>query len=105
MDYIDFHAKQELNYYSLSGIFTYHDWHYRHWQNPENRIPEPVPHEQVVQWQGMMEAELIKRGMFLGGASHNTFASSIGLDYSEQEDYLSGKKEPTEEQISEVRKE
>ena len=100
MDYIDFHAKQELNYYGLLGIYTYHDWHYRHWQNTANRIPEPVSNEQVEQWKGMMEAELLKRGMFLVDGSHCSFAESIGLDYAEQEDYLSGKKQPTEEQIS-----
>ena len=100
MDYIDYHAKQELNYYGLLGIYTYHDWHYRHWQNQGHRIPEPVSGEQVEQWKGMMEAELLKRGMFLVDGSHDLLAASIGLDYSEQTAYLQGKKEPTEEQIS-----
>ena len=56
LDYIDYHAKQELNYYAFCDAFTYHDWHYKHEQNPDNLIPEPITREMVDQWVGLMES-------------------------------------------------
>ena len=102
LDYIDYHAKQELNYYGFFDAFTYHNWHYNHWQNPDNRIPEPITREQVDQWKGLMESELLKRGMFLVDGGHHFFINAIGVDYGDQDDYKTGKKQLTEEQKSYV---
>ena len=100
LDYIDYHAKHELNYYGLMGIFTYHDRYYRHWQNQGSRVPEPIDRTQTEQWKGMFEAELLKRGMILADGNHDFLIETIGLDYQDRDLYKSGEKQVTEEQRS-----
>lgn len=98
--YIDYHAKQELNYYGLLGIFTYHDWYYKHWQNTKNREPEPITREQAEQWKGIFESELLKRGMILSDGNHDFMIEAIGIDYGDNDAYIAGTKQLTEEQKS-----
>lgn len=80
LDYIDYHAKQELNGYGLLGIYGYHRRYYNHRLNENNRPPEPVDRELVLQWQGLCDAELTKRGMDIRGGGHMWTEITIGLD-------------------------
>ena len=102
LDYIDFHAKQELNFYGPMGIHTYHYRYYNHDQNDMNRDPEPVSASLVDQWKGMFLAELKKRGMFLKDGEHGQVAQTLGIEPFERAAYKKGEKVLTEEQKTKV---
>ena len=102
LDYIDFHAKQELNFYGPMGIHTYHYRYYNHDRNDMNRDPEPVSASLVDQWKGVFLAELKKRGMFLKDGEHGQVAQTIGIEPFERAAYKKGEKVLTEEQKSKV---
>ncbi len=102
LDYIDFHAKQELNFYGPMGIHTYHYRYYNHDRNDMNRDPEPVSASLVDQWKGMFLAELTKRGMFLKDGEHGQVAQTLGIQPYERATYKKGEKVLTEEQKSKV---
>ena len=80
LDYIDYHAKQEMNFYGVFGIFNYHKRYYEHRHNEANRPPEPVDPELVAQWKVLCEAELSKRGIRLHDGHHDWIAKSLGLE-------------------------
>lgn len=102
LDYIDFHAKQELNFYAPLGIHTYHYRHYNHDRNETNRAPEPVDASLIDQWKGMFLAELVKRGMFLKDGEHGQVCQTIGIEPFERAAYKAGEKVLTDEQRSKV---
>ena len=102
LDYIDFHAKQEENFYAPMGIQTYHHRYYMHEYNEKNRDPEPVSQSQYEQWKSLCLAELFKRGMLITDGEHGQVPSSIGLKIEDKEAYIRGEKFPTEEQISKM---
>ncbi len=92
LDYIDFMAKQELNFYGIFGIYTYHRRYYLHAQNADTRAPEPVSAELCRQWKGMMESEILKRGLLLADGTHDFTMMVLGLDPADRYDYRDGKK-------------
>ena len=87
LDYIDYHAKQELNSYGLLGIYSYHRRYYVHRLNEKNRPPEPVDEETVDQWEALCDAELTKRGMHIRGGGHVWCSQTMGLDRKMRQAY------------------
>ncbi|MBO5339946.1 MAG: DUF4838 domain-containing protein [Oscillospiraceae bacterium] len=97
LDYIDYHAKQEMNLFSPDDIKIYMRRYYEHQNNTMNRHMEPLPTEQYNQWWAMFEAEALKRGLLLKKGGHSRIPAAIGLDPFAYEEYRSGKKPVPEE--------
>ena len=98
MDYIDYHAKRELNHFAPTGIHTYHYRYYNHDRNTTNREPEPVTPSQIDQWEAMFVSEARKRGLNVKrGSSHGAVPAAIGLNPHDRAAYKSGEKVIPEE--------
>ena len=63
--------------------FYYYDVYYSHMHNTENRPPEPVSREQVLQWKRQCEAEISKRGLQFHDMGHGWTAEPFGLNSSD----------------------
>jgi hypothetical protein len=98
LDYIDFFSKQELNFYGLYSLYTYHRRYYDHRFNEMNRPPEPITPELAEQWKGRFETELLKRGAMLADGTHDFMLMALGLKPEDRYPIREGKKEITEEQ-------
>lgn len=85
LDTIDFYAKLEINVYMLEFDvpFYYYDVYYSHMHNEENRPPEPVSTQQVLQWKRQCEAEISKRGLQFHDMGHGWTAEPFGLSSSD----------------------
>jgi len=79
VDYMDYHAKQELNRYGVHGVHNYHIRYYRHRFNEKHRPPEPVDREKIYQWKLLTEEEAAKRGIMLVDGHHDWVARSLGI--------------------------
>jgi len=99
LDYIDYHAKQELNLYGVFGIFSYHRRYYLHRHNEMNRPPEPVDQSLVDQWKALCEAELAKRGLQIHDGGHVWLHNAVGLADEDRYLYKEGKKQVPEETL------
>ena len=97
LDFIDYHAKQELNGYGLLGINDYHRRYYRHRLNEKNRPPEPVDFETVRQWHALCETELIKRGMNIRDGGHEFVAFAAGFEANDDILFRAGQKTLSED--------
>lgn len=98
LDYIDYHAKKELNYFAPTGIHTYHYRYYNHDRNTMNREPEPVTPSLIDQWEGLFVAEARKRGLRVKrGNAHGAVPAAIGLNPHDRAAYKSGEKVIPEE--------
>ena len=85
METIEFFPKQELNVYMIEFDipFFYYNSYYSHRYNAENRPPEPVSKDQVLQWKRLCEVEIAKRGLMFHDMGHGWTAEPFGLDSSE----------------------
>ncbi len=97
LDYIDYHAKREMNLFVPSDVKVYMRRYYEHQNNTMNRREEPLPTEQYEQWLHLFEAEAMKRGLLLKVEGHGKIPSAIGLDPSAREEYRRGEKPIPEE--------
>jgi len=81
LDTIDYYAKLELNVYMLEfdNPYCYYNEYYSHTGNEENRPPEPVSYEQVMQWKRQCEVEIAKRGLQFHDMGHGWTAEPFGL--------------------------
>lgn len=81
IDTIDFNAKLGMNVYMIEFDipYTYYNKYYSHSYNTQNRQPEPVPYEQVLQWKRMCETEIAKRGLQFHDMGHGWTAEPFGL--------------------------
>ena len=81
LETVDFYAKLELNVYMLEFDIPhiYYDRYYSHPFNTENRFPEPVSHQQILQWKRQCEAEIAKRGLQFHDMGHGWTAEPFGL--------------------------
>lgn len=86
LETIDFYAKLEMNSYMIEFDipFVYYDRYYRHEYNEQNRPPEPVTRETVLQWKRQCEAEISKRGLLFHDMGHGWTAEPFGLDSTNQ---------------------
>ena len=98
LDTVDYYAKLELNTYMLEFDvpYIYYDRFYSHPFNEENRQPEPVSQQQVLQWKRQCEAEIAKRGLQFHDMGHGWTAEPFGL--SSAEGWKPAQQELTEEQ-------
>ncbi len=97
MDYIDFHAKLEMNLFVPSDVKVYMRRYYEHENNTVNRHKEPLPTEQYEQWLVMFHAEAAKRGLLLRSEGHGKIPTAIGLVPGDREEYRRGEKPIPEE--------
>ena len=98
LDYIDYHAKKELNVFAPTGIHTYHYRYYNHDRNTMNRDPEPVTPSLIDQWEGLFVSESRKRGLIVRrGNSHGAVPAAIGLNPHDRAAYKKGEKVVPEE--------
>ena len=73
LDYIDWHAKEELNTFGSYGIYGYMNRYYSHQHNETNRPAEFLDHDLAEkQWRALFECEVAKRGQKLkcGGTGY-----------------------------------
>ena len=98
LDYIDYHAKKELNVFAPTGIHTYHYRYYNHDCNTMNREPEPVSPSLIDQWEALFVSEGRKRGLIVKrGNAHGAVPAAIGLNPHDRAAYKSGEKVIPEE--------
>ena len=81
LETIDFYAKQEINVYMIEFDipFTYYNSYYAHRYNENNRVPEPVTYDQVLQWKRQCEVEISKRGLQFHDMGHGWTADPFGI--------------------------
>ncbi len=98
----DFYAKLEMNVYMLEfkNPYEYYKTYYSHIGNQDNRIPEPVPTWQTLQWKRMCESEFSKRGLMFHDMGHGWSADPFGMDTSDRDGWKNGTTKLTEYQQS-----
>ena len=81
MEAIDFNAKLGLNIFMIEFDIpkVYYDWYYDHKHNQNNREPEPITPETILQWKRQCEAEISKRGLQYHDMGHGWTAESFGI--------------------------
>ena len=81
LETIDYFAKLEMNVYMLEFDipFTYYNTYYMHSYNEDNRPPEPITPETVLQWKRQCEAEIAKRGLQFHDMGHGWTAEPFGI--------------------------
>ncbi len=98
LEYIDFHAKEELNAFGLYDVQGYQSQYYRHRYNQKNRPEEGFdPTLAETQWRAHYECEVAKRGQILFSGEHDLLPATLGLDVNDHRFYVEGKKEFPEE--------
>jgi len=98
LDYIDFHAKEELNSFGLYGVFSYQENYYNHRRSARFRPEEGFDPEQAeTQWRALYEHEIKKRGLLLFSGEHGLIPDALGIKESDRADYKSGKKTVSEQ--------
>ena len=82
LETIDFTPKVGMNVYMLEFKIPtyYYNLYYNHAYNEENRPPEPITPEQVLQWKRQCEAEIAKRGLQFHDIGHGWTVDSFGIE-------------------------
>lgn len=82
LETIDFSPKVGLNVYMLEfdNPTVYYNRYYNHSANTQNREPEPVSPDTVLQWKRACEAEIAKRGLQFHDMGHGWTAEAFGID-------------------------
>ena len=82
LETIDFTPKVGMNVYMLEFKIPtyYYNLYYNHNLNTENRPPEPITPEQVLQWKRQCEAEISKRGLQFHDIGHGWTVDSFGIE-------------------------
>ena len=77
----DYYAKLEMNVYMLEWFIPngYYNRYYSHTYNEQNRIPEDVSDEQILQWKRQCEVEIAKRGLMLHDIGHGWTCKPFGF--------------------------
>ena len=81
LDTIDFNTKLEMNVYMIEFFnpYCYYADYYDHVMNEQNRPPEPVSPDQVLQWKRQCEVEIAKRGLQFHDMGHGWTAEPFGI--------------------------
>ena len=81
LDTIDFNTKLEMNVYMIEFFnpYWYYASYYDHVMNEQNRPPEPVSPDQVLQWKRQCEVEIAKRGLQFHDMGHGWTAEPFGI--------------------------
>ena len=82
LEAIDFTPKVGLNVFMMEFRIpaSYYKRYYTHMHNEQNRPPEPVSDETVLQWKRQCEAELSRRGLQFHDIGHGWTADPFGID-------------------------
>ena len=82
MEEIDFTPKIGLNIFMIEFDIpkAYYDRYYNHQFNEENREPEPINNDTVLQWKRQCEAEIAKRGLQFHDMGHGWTAQCFDVD-------------------------
>lgn len=98
VNYIDWHAKEELNTFGCYNIFMYMRRYYNHRYNTANRPEEHMDFEvSETQWRALFECEAKKRGLRIDGGGHELLCKALGLNPNDRFLYkYEGKKLPEE---------
>lgn len=82
--YIDFTPKLGMNLAMIEFTipYSYYNDYYKHTKNEENRPPEPVTPDNVLQWKRQMEAEIALRGLQYHDVGHGFIADAFGVPSS-----------------------
>ena len=82
MEEIDFTPKIGMNIFMIEFDIPkhYYDRYYDHTFNEENREPEPITPETVLQWKRQCEAEIAKRGLQYHDMGHGWTAQTFEVD-------------------------
>ena len=82
MEEIDFTPKIGMNIFMIEfdNPKAYYDRYYNHSHNEQNREPEPVTADTVLQWKRQCEVEIAKRGLQFHDMGHGWTAESFGID-------------------------
>ena len=83
MEAIDFTPKIGLNIFMLEfdvPTVYYNRYYNTHWYNEENREPEPVTPETVLQWKRQCETEISKRGLQFHDMGHGWTSDPFGIN-------------------------
>ena len=82
IDAIDFAPKVGLNVFMLEFRIPshYYNGYYQHKNNTENRPPEYISHNQVLQWKRQTECEISKRGLQFHDIGHGWTVDAFGID-------------------------
>jgi hypothetical protein len=69
---IDFTPKIGMNIFMIEfdNPTAYYNSYYKHIENAENRMPEPITPETILQWKRQCEAEISKRGLQFHDMGH-----------------------------------
>ncbi len=103
MEYIDFHAKEELNAFGLYDVQGYQSQYYAHRFMQKNHPEEGFDASLAeTQWRALYESELSKRGQILFSGEHDLLPATLGLDVNDHRLYVEGKKEFPEEVLQYV---
>ena len=103
LDYLDFHAKEELNAFGCFGVSIYHHYHYNHVQNDANCEPEFFDADLAnSQWRARYEYEAKRRGLLLLSGEHEMTINALGLRIEDRFAYRSGKKQIPEDVLPNV---
>ena len=82
LEAIEFTPKVGMNVFMME-FFTpagYYRQYYNHAGNEENRTPEPVSDNQIVQWKRQCESEIAKRGLMFHDIGHGWTCQPFGID-------------------------
>ena len=98
LDFIDWHAKEEMNSFGCYGIHNYMSRYYNHRNNETNRTPEGLDFETAEsQWRTRFEYEAKKRGLNVRCGGHSLLPKAIGIDVSKRAEYKTGGREIEDE--------
>ncbi|MBE6038894.1 MAG: DUF4838 domain-containing protein [Anaerofustis stercorihominis] len=84
LEAIEFTPKVGMNVFMMEFRIptSYYRRYYTHMHNEENRPPEPVSNQTILQWKRQCEAELSRRGLQFHDMGHGWSADPFGIDSS-----------------------
>lgn len=90
LDMIDFAPKIGMNTYMLEHKDApwYYQHYYNHLNNEENRPPEPLSQQTIIQYKRACEAEIAKRGLQFHNIGHGWTSDPFADDWETNKKYL-----------------
>jgi hypothetical protein len=81
LEYIDFTPKLGMNMALIEFVIPLQYWndYYKHTRNQDNRAPEPVTADNVLQWKRQLEAEINLRGLQFHDVGHGFILDAFGI--------------------------
>ncbi len=81
LEAIEFVPKLGMNIFMIECFAPdYYKFYYDHRLNTDNREPEPITTETMVQWKRQCEAEIAKRGLQFHDIGHGWTTKGLGID-------------------------